>query len=462
MIQSGRGQIGRCFRRLGIPEKWDALTGERSPLFYVNRPNGTEVRLTFSPWDAYYVVFRPLPKSPQEVELIRTNAETLDIVSQEDTSIRVHLTAPSTPPGAEVVLRRGGQVYQGRTNSLPLSSISLEEGWQFRPQPERISIPYARTMDAEKEDGVRSGWTQADFDDSSWPSVWLSESQNTIRNWNIMGPFPNPDDSAFKDPFPPKTFFKGEQELPGGDHEKLHWEQYFGDEPNLKLGFGWVEVKNGAFDDSAHIVQFDRLLPTRGKSWIVSYAVTYLYSPKPQQVQFLFTADNNAQVWLNQSLVFQDLRHPAWLEFNEHWINPIPVRLEAGWNQVLVKVGLGKHLGSEFYGFALRVADSSGRTVRDIVNGLSPNDLDHPLPSPAGDHWYRMTIPPGCVSLFPPSLTKPYRLYVNGISLAHTSAQPIDLRKYLGRKECSGPVYCFGRSPDFPSPSFRRDSLRLS
>ena len=78
----------------GKPEKWDALTGERSSLWYTNlslsglspprnvppvgNVPGTEVRLNFGPWDAFFVVFerradggvlrasarsRPTPKS---------------------------------------------------------------------------------------------------------------------------------------------------------------------------------------------------------------------------------------------------------------------------------------------------------------------------------------------------------------------------------------------------------------
>ena len=417
--------------QLGVPEKWDALTGERTPLFYVNRPNGTEVRLTFAPWDAYYVVFRPLTKARQEVELVRTNAESLEVVSRDDHSIQVHVVAPANRIGAEVVLRQGGKIYEGKTNPSPLTPVALENQWQFRPQPERISIPYARITDSARDDGLTSGWSQKDFDDADWSPLWLSESQNTIRNWNLVGPFSNEDDSAFLNPLSPEQSFDAGQEFSGVDKEILHWKKYLGDEPNLQLGFGWVEVKNGAFDDNAHIVQFDRILSSQGKTWIVCYAHTYLYSPRTQNAQLILGADNNVGLWLNQELVFQNRRHPFWYEFNDNWANHIPVELQAGWNEVLVKVGLGKATGSSLYGFTLRVTDPSGNTLHDVVSSLAPIEIKSPTAAMSGYRWYRLEIPPGCVSLNPLPLAKAYRLYINGVELHHSLGQTIDLRKHL-------------------------------
>ena len=195
-----------------------------------------------------------------------------------------------------------------------------------------------------------------------------------------MGPFSNEDDSASLNALPPEQSFDAGQEFTGVDGEMLRWKQYFGDEPTLQLGFGRVDIKNGAYDDNAHIVQFDRILSTHGKTWIVSYAHTYLYSPKTQNAQLILGADNNASLWLNQKLVFQNLRHPFWYDFNDNWANHIPVELQAGWNQVLVKVGLGKATGSSLYGFTLRVADSSGNTLHDVVSSLAPTEIKRSYP----------------------------------------------------------------------------------
>ena len=47
------------FKAKGRPEKWEAPTGKRSPLFYETQGNKTLVRLALGPWDAAYVVFDP-------------------------------------------------------------------------------------------------------------------------------------------------------------------------------------------------------------------------------------------------------------------------------------------------------------------------------------------------------------------------------------------------------------------
>ncbi len=429
-----RPRVNRIlFSQSGVPEKWDALTGERSPLFYVNRPEGTEVRLSFAPWDAYYVVFRTLSGAPQEAELVATNAESLDVVSRDAQSIRVHVSAPATSNGIRVALRHDGRTYQGQTLTTALKPIALEGDWEFRPQPQGLGVPYAKVMDSDKEGGVERGWTQAGFDDTEWSLLWLSESQNTLRNWNIIGPFPNEDDAGFTQVLPPEKSFDPDQEYPGVNGERIGWKRYFGDVPDL--GFGkwntWMEIKGGPFDDAAHIVQFNRILPTSDKTWIVSYALCYLYSQREQKAQFILAADNNARLWLNQKLVFERLRHPFWYELNESWADRVPVELQPGWNQVLLKVGLGRHAASGFYGFTFRVADLTGRTLPDIKSSLAPSDMDASITSDGKFRWYRVDVPPGCVAVMPPALRGSYRLFFNSHELAHSSNGPLDFRKLL-------------------------------
>jgi hypothetical protein len=425
------------FSQAGIPEKWDALTGALSPLFHVNRTDGTEVRLAFGPWDAYYVVFQPLGTARQEAELVSTNAESLQVISRDPQAIRVRLSAPATLDKVQVALRAAGQTYQAQTLTGALKPISLGGDWSFRPQPEKISVPYARVMDSAKDRGAELGWNRADFDDTEWPSLWLSEAQNTVRNWNVIGPFPNEDDAGFTQPFPPEKSFEPDQEYPGLNGEPVGWKPYYGDVPYLDAG-RWnirMEVGGGPFDDAAHIVQFNRVLPTAGKTWIVSYALCYLYSPQIQKAQFIVAADNAARIWLNQKLVFERLRHPFWYELNENWADRIPLELQAGWNAVLVKVGLGEFAASGFYGFTFRVADATGRFLPDIVSSLSPNDAAVRGPARRSWRWYRVEVPPGCVAVVPPALRDSYRLFLNGQELKPSGQQPIDIRKLLGRRK---------------------------
>ena len=420
------------FSAVGIPEKWDALSGKRSPLFYVNRAEGTEVRLDFGPWDAYFVVFNPLEGPGQKAELVSTNAESLAVVSRQADAIQVRASAPCTQRDLEVTMRADGRTYRAHSPIAELKPIPLSGNWDFRPEPERVGVPYVKVKDAKEGEGEKLGWSRAHFDDAAWPSLCLSEAENTVRNWNVIGPFPNADDAGFETVYPPETEFKPEKMYPGL-HGLVGWKRYYGDEPHLAFGHWniWMETEGGPFDDSAHIVQFDRVLGTSGQTWITSYALTYLYSPKDQQAKFVVAADNCVKVWLNHQQVFARLRHPFWYEMNDNWADQIPVNLHAGWNEVLMKVGLGREAASG-YGFTFRVADEQGKTLRGIIQGMLPYDVQKTANTNPGMRWYRTQVPPGVTAVVPPALQGPYRMILNGQELKPVGGTPIDIRHLPG------------------------------
>ena len=204
------------------------------------------------------------------------------------------------------------------------------------------------------------------------------------------------------------------------------WKRYYGDEPYLTLGHWniWMLTEGGPFDDSAHIVQFNRALDTSGHDWITSYALTYLYSPQDQQADFVIAADNCVKVWLNHQQVFARLRHPFWYEMNDNWADRIPVELRAGWNEVLLKVGLGRGAASGYYGFTFRVADREGRTLPGIINGMLPYDVQKAANTLPPMRWYRTQIPPGVTAVVPPAFHGPYRLILNGVELKPSGGSP--------------------------------------
>jgi hypothetical protein len=421
------------FSAPGKPERWDALTGETSPLWSTSRPDGTEVRLNFGPWDGGFVVFGPAVTPPQDLQVLATNAENFDLVSREAGALGVHVLTPATDASVEITLGDGKSVYHGEIAASALPPISLGDEWMFRPEPERVAIPYARVRDASSAGGAAEAWAQPDFDDSAWPELWLSEAQNTLREWNMIGPFPNDDDSGFATAFPPETEFRTDREYPGTKGELVAWKRYYGDVPRYEEGTWniWATQSGGPFADAAHIVQFGRLLPTQGKDWIISYAQCSLYSPEAQKANFVLAADNAARVWLNGQQVYERLRHPFWYEMNDNWADTIPVELRSGWNSVLIKVGVGRFAASGYFGFTFRVADAAGVTIPGIRGSLEPYDIKTAPPLSEGDRWYRIEVPPGCVAVVPPALRQQFRMFLNGGELSPSGDASIDIRKRL-------------------------------
>jgi hypothetical protein len=421
------------FSAPGVPEKWDALTGQRSPLFYVNRSDGTEVRLEFGPWDAYYVVFNPLSGPGQPAELVSTNAESLSIASPAGQALEVRVSAPATQNDVQVTLRAGGKIFAARAPIIPLQPLPLTGTWKFRPEPARVAVPYVRVRDGKAGEGEAQGWSHSDFDDAAWPSLWLSEAENTVRDWNVIGPFPNRDDAGFETAYPPEKEFQPNQKYPGLEGNLVGWKRYYGNEPRLAVGRGniWLETAGGPFDDTAQIIQFNRALDFANESWITSYALTYLYSPKAQPANFLIAADNCLKVWLNNQPVFARLRHPFWYEMNDNWADRFPVELHSGWNVVLVKVGVGRGAASGYYGFTFRVADNQGKTLRGILPSLRPYELEKASHHDRDWRWYRTEIPPGVTAIIPPALGGPYHMFVNGQELAPRGGTAVPLPNLL-------------------------------
>jgi hypothetical protein len=281
--------------------------------------------------------------------------------------------------------------------------------------------------------GAELGWTRADFDDSDWPSLWLSEAQNSIRNWNVIGPFPSEGDVAFTQVSPPEKAFDLSQRYPGLNGEPVGWTPYFGDTPQLNCGVrnecsdSWMQTVGGPFDDNAHIVQLSRVLPPRGQA----YALCYLHSPLTQKAQFIMAGEMRERIWLNQKLVFEGVPHPScWsvYRFTDSCADHVPVELRAGWNTVLLKVGAGGG------GFTFRVGDANGRTLPDLVNSLAPDEVALKGAADTTLRSYRLEVPPGCVAVVPPALRKPYRLFLNGQELKPSGGQPLDIHKLLVRQ----------------------------
>jgi alpha-L-rhamnosidase len=415
----------------GVPEKWDALTGRHSPLFYVNRPKGTEVWLDFDAWDAYFVVFHPLQEHPQGIDLLATNAQTVKLVSQNASSIVVQASALADQKNIEVAMGSAGRTFRGQSPIISADSIPLNGTWKFRPESAQVSVPFAQIKDAAKMEGEQLGFAQTDFDDSIWSSLWLSEAQNTIRNWNVIGPFPNQDDSGFQTVFPPETKYDPQAHYDGVNGSVVRWERYYGDEPYLSKALIIMETSGGHFDDDSAAVDLNRVFRLGDDSWKVGYALTYLYSPIDQSATFVVAADNWEKVWLNHKEIFGQLRHPFWFELNDNWADRVSVALHKGWNEVLVKVGMGRSGATGTFGFTFRVADAEGKTISAVTSSLAPDTQPQQSSANSATRWYRIQVPPGTTAFLPPALEQPYRLYFNGEELKSNGAMPVSFEKLL-------------------------------
>ena len=148
-----------------------------------------------------------------------------------------------------------------------------------------------------------------------------------------------------------------------------------------------------------------------------AYFGTFVFSPSDRTVQ-LQIASENAKVWVNGQKVLS-FYLPGYVEDRAGWAQKRDVRLQKGWNEILLKLARPAH--PSFY---FRLVGADGQPMGDVVVSTRKS-----LPSPAsvrwetlrpspplagGFRWYRAAIPPGTVACKVPRATSPWTVYVNG------------------------------------------------
>jgi hypothetical protein len=402
----------------GVPERWDALNGDRSPLFYRNTPSGTEVALSFGPWDAFYVVFSSGEPSPQSAQIVHTDFENLAVLSHDADGVRVSAEGPALGRNYQVVLRDDQHTYRGEfnlTGELP-TATSLDGAWHFRPDAPTIPMYHALTRFDSEDNGESAGWAQPDFSTIDWNHQWLSPEDHTIRQWYAIGPFPNNWGNGFNQVFPPEKEqifqsvyqisslqegnFNFDYSVYGSTAAQQRWQLY--NSPDYFTDLRPVISGEFASDSSG----WD---PSMGP---VSYALTYVYSPDRRPAQIHATA-KNLKVWINGEKKLSRYTDLYYIDMRDFWGVQGDCILQQGWNKVLVKsAGNSK--------FTFRISNPDGSVMPDIVD--SPTKT---LPSEeairevkAAMRWYRLDVPPGAVGMKRLDLPPGSRVYLNGQPLA--------------------------------------------
>jgi hypothetical protein len=175
-----------------------------------------------------------------------------------------------------------------------------------------------------------------------------------VRSWQVIGPFPNPDDRGHGTAYPPET----EKVNLGKDYDgisgKVRWKPYHGSKDRVDL----EAFFHRPFHESN-----------------VAYAVCWVHSVKAQPVTVATGSDDGIKVWLNRKLVtdkplFREVQPGEDTERGE---------LAAGWNEVLVKVD--NRFGR--WAFYLELRDpNTGQPLRPVQYRITPPKGDPAGPKP--------------------------------------------------------------------------------
>lgn len=177
-------------------------------------------------------------------------------------------------------------------------------------------------------------WTQYGLKRAE--GIELARKGEVVKDWFFIGPFRDADIMS------PAEYGIISRTDPVASYEEggriLKWLRPYG------------------YDDRGYVNLSNIFMP---QSFARAYALTYIYSPDEQSVQFRLGSDDGIAVWLNNEKVWDNpAKRPASVDNDV-----VDVTLKEGWNTLLVKVS--QDWGG--WGFYFRVTDASGGPVKNII-----------------------------------------------------------------------------------------------
>lgn len=402
-----------ALRAIGRPERWDAHTSQRSPLFYQNKGEQTLVRLSLGPWDAAYIVFSPSER-PQPLALLSTNLDDLyiDLATSGEVTVRGNSLLKGETLFAE--LGGGGNSFRGEYQAPKLEPLEITGSWKVTVESSSISAPYALAVDDPEDRGLRERWYHEAKGRLGWSPLWLSSMNCAIRDWNVIGPFPNPKDMGLERTYPPEQGIEYDAVYLGEDRHQLRWQQvnaaafHAGREGRGHVGA--VKMSGGPYGTASFVLNYGvplRLSPLEG----VIYAQTNVYCPEEMNALMLLATPNPRAAFLNGEQVYSRWLRPLYNRLVDGFAARIPVHLRTGWNSLLLKF-LHNPENPAAPHFTCRIGNSDGEMIERLV--AAPRAFDMPRSTaPSAYRWLRFPVPPLASALNVAALRHPWLAFVD-------------------------------------------------
>jgi len=377
----------------GKPELWDPATGERREVAYWTEKGRATIPLSFQAWDATYVVFDPNEGTTSNPSVSRTNL--LDYTLEQSPS--------GTPEVKGRVLASAERIYvegeqAGKEFRVEEANpkrvepqVFSHEGWSFRVEDKQVVVKYAREKLVPRGGGLAEGFSEPEYNDQTWNLTSLSPEKDTIRDWWVVGSFPNPNHGeGYNTVYPPEQKIDLDAIYTDANRTESGWRRHHSLRPYINL--------SEALGSSANQV---------------GYAATWIYAPQDEQVTVVITG-KNIKLWINGELIFARHAKPWYIELRDAFGHTRNVRLKAGWNQVLVKV-------VESLEFYMRFTEGAGAPAQGLIPAWRPSDKEvsrmvkeAELEDEDLERWYRVEVPAGTRSLLLPQRPAHLAAYLNG------------------------------------------------
>ena len=410
------------FQASGRPERWDAVSGKREPVFYQTHGSGTLVRLTLGPWDASYIVFDPEGPA-QLLELMATNLDEFYVVRSTAREAIIRGRGVTGKEPAFVELREGDKVYRGARQPATVSPLELAGEWTVTVDAPKILLPYAETKDDPRDDGLRERWFDGDLAGARWSRLWLSPMNWALRKWNVIGPFPNPNDLGLEEQFPPEQEINLQEDYTGDAGRAVRWVSINKEEQSIPgltgngLEWGLVPENLGRYAPDSHIIDYGQTLRLGDPAAGTIFAQTWVYVSDPQECVIVLATRSPYAVFVNTRQVDSRWFRPCaetYGELTDGFAFRISARLNAGWNSLLLKfLHNAASFSATLTAFTCRVERRDGGHIQGLLCSLRPISQERRRVSP-GYRWLRISVPPLARALQVPTLDGPWSAFVDG------------------------------------------------
>jgi hypothetical protein len=408
----------------GRPERWDAPTGQRTPLFYETQGNKTIIRLSLGPWDASYVVFEPSGLG-QPLALSATNLDEFYVLHADKRGVAVHGRGLPHGDPLYLELQDGGSRYRGEYHAGKTVPLQISGEWNVTVDSSRIPLPYAQVREDPADRGLRERWYAQTEDKASWNSLWLSPLMRSIRQWNVIGPFPNPNDHGLDEVYAPENNMpvNYEEEYQGDEGQQLCWHEVDSAAESIGPpgGIGTIELVGGPYGPSSYIVDYGRVLrmsPAHG----TIYLQTNVYVPEGGEALMMLTAPHPTTVYVNNEKAYSRFLRPLYLDFTDGFATRIPLRLNGGWNSVLIKF-LHNPVDAKPTQFTCRIERKSGAAIEGLV--YSSRITNDPQATRRGYRWLSFPIPKVASALHVPQLRDAWLAFVDDRQVSASPEIPL-------------------------------------
>ena len=409
-------------RCVGRPERWDAASGKRESVFYQTEGSGTLVRLTLGPWDAAYLVFDSEGLA-QPLELKATNLDELSVARSTPGEVIVHGRGVIGKEPAFVELRDGDKVYRGTYQPEAVAPLELAGEWMVTVDAPTIPLPYADVKNDPRDVGLREQWLENDLVGTSWNRLWLSPMNWALRKWNVIGPFPNPNDAGLDQRFPPELEINLRGEYAGDAGRVVSWVSVNKEEastdgrPLNGLDWGFVPESPARYATNSHIIDYGQALRLGDPAAGTIFAQTWLRAANAQDCVVVLATRSPYAVYVNARQVESKWFRPCaetYGELTDAFAFRIPVRLNAGWNSLLLKfLHNAANFSATFTAFTCRVERRDGVHIPGLLCSMRPIAEERSRVSP-GYRWLRFTVPRLARALRVPTMDGPWLAFVDG------------------------------------------------